>query len=326
MDCIEVKDLTKKFIRQKKMPGLWNSLKGLFIREKIENTAVDRVSFSIGKGEIVGFLGPNGAGKTTTLKMLSGILYPTGGEAKVLGYTPWERKEDFKKKIGMVMGQKQQLLWDLPAADSFELFKELYGIEDKVFREHLDKLVKLLAVEDILNVQVRQLSLGQRMKMEIIAALIHKPVVLFLDEPTIGLDVVSQKSIRDFFRHYNKEENTTIILTSHYMQDIKELCERVIIINNGGIIYDDLLQKLMSGRANNKIITAILKEEAGKEPDFSKFGEVIEVRGKNLKIAVSSENVVEATSKMIAELHVEDISIADPEADDVIRDLFNNAK
>lgn len=326
MDCIEVKDLTKKFIRQKKMPGLWNSLKGLFIREKIENTAVDRVSFSIGKGEIVGFLGPNGAGKTTTLKMLSGILYPTGGEAKVLGYTPWERKEDFKKKIGMVMGQKQQLLWDLPAADSFELFKELYGIEDKVFREHLDKLVKLLAVEDILNVQVRQLSLGQRMKMEIIAALIHKPVVLFLDEPTIGLDVVSQKSIRDFFRQYNKEENTTIILTSHYMQDIKELCERVIIINNGGIIYDDLLQKLMCGRANNKIITAILKEDVEKEPDFSKFGEVIEVRGKNLKIAVSSENVVEATSKMIAELHVEDISIADPEADDVIRDLFNNAK
>ena len=326
MEVIKVKNLTKIFKRQRKLPGFMNTLKSIFSRETVMTVAVDKVCFSIEQGEIVGFLGPNGAGKTTTLKMLAGILFPSSGEAEVLGYVPWERKEDFKKKIGMVMGQKQQLLWDLPAADSFELFKEIYGLKDEEYKEHLGKLVSLLEVEDIMNVQVRQLSLGQRMKMEIIAALLHKPVVLFLDEPTIGLDVVSQKNIRDFFREYNKENGTTIILTSHYMQDIKELCERVIIINNGSIIYDDPLQKLMSGKTNSKIITAILKEEIKAGTDFGKYGELIEAKGKNLKIATSSENVVETTSKMIADLGVEDISIADPEADDVIRELFNNAK
>lgn len=243
--AIEVKNLSKTYEYYKKQPGLLASVKGLFSREKLYTEAVKEINFNIEEGELVGFLGPNGAGKTTTLKILSGILYPSGGEAKVLGHIPWKRQKEYQKQFALVMGQKNQLWWDLPAMESFVLNKEIYEVPDKEFKENLEELTELLDVKDILDVQVRKLSLGQRMKCELIAALLHKPKVLFLDEPTIGLDVVAQKNIRDFIKKYNKEEKTTIILTSHYMEDISQLCQRIIIIDLGRIVYDGRLDDLM---------------------------------------------------------------------------------
>lgn len=238
MSIIEVKNLTKDYEYYKKAPGIWNSVKSLFYREKLYTEAVKNISFSVDEGELVGFLGPNGAGKTTTLKMLSGILYPTSGDALVLGYTPWERKKQYQKQFSIVMGQKNQLWWDLPAMDSFILNKEIYEVPDNQFSKTIDELAELLDIKDILDVQVRKLSLGQRMKCELIAALLHQPRVLFLDEPTIGLDFASQKKMREFIKTYNEQKKTTILLTSHYIEDIKALCKRVIIIDHGEIKYD----------------------------------------------------------------------------------------
>lgn len=245
MPIIEVKNLSKTYEYYKKQPGLLASVKGLFRREKLYIEAVKEINFNIEEGELVGFLGPNGAGKTTTLKMLSGILYPSGGEARVLGHIPWKRQKEYQKQFALVMGQKNQLWWDLPAMESFILNKEIYEVPDKEFKYNLAELTELLDVKDILDIQVRKLSLGQRMKCELIAALLHKPKVLFLDEPTIGLDVVAQKNIRDFIKKYSQEEKTTIILTSHYMEDISQLCRRIIIIDLGRIIYDGRLDDLM---------------------------------------------------------------------------------
>ncbi|MDP3043244.1 MAG: ABC transporter ATP-binding protein [bacterium] len=245
MPIIEVKNLSKTYEYYKKQPGLLASVKGLFRREKLYVEAVKEINFNIEEGELVGFLGPNGAGKTTTLKMLSGILYPSGGEARVLGHIPWKRQKEYQKQFALVMGQKNQLWWDLPAMESFILNKEIYEVPDKEFKYNLAELTELLDVKDILDIQVRKLSLGQRMKCELIAALLHKPKVLFLDEPTIGLDVVAQKNTRDFIKKYNKEKKTTIILTSHYMKDISQLCQRVIIIDLGRIIYDGRLDDLI---------------------------------------------------------------------------------
>ena len=254
MPIIEVKNLSKTYEYYKKQAGLWNSVKSLFHREKLFTKAVKKVSFSIDEGELVGFLGPNGAGKTTTLKMLSGILYPTSGEATVLGYTPWKRQSAFQKQFALVMGQKNQLWWDLPAMESFLLNKEIYEVPEKQFRATLDELTTLLDIEKLLDVPVRKLSLGERMKCELVAALLHSPKVLFLDEPTIGLDVVSQHNIRQFLKSYNKEKKTTIILTSHYMEDVEALCERVVIVNHGIIMYDGALQKLVDTHINHKIL------------------------------------------------------------------------
>jgi len=323
MNSISVQDLTKVFVRQKKLPGLVNSIKGLFYRETIRKAAVDHISFDIEPGHIVGFLGPNGAGKTTTLKMLAGILYPTSGKVSILGFTPWERKEEFKKNIGMVMGQKQQLVWDLPAMDSFELFREIYEIPTANYKKQLDRLVTLLDVEDILNIQVRQLSLGQRMKLEIIAALLHRPSVLFLDEPTIGLDIVAQKNIRDFIKSYNAEEKTTILLTSHYMQDVKELCERIIVVNHGQIVYDDKLSKLIADHLQFKILDIVFSEPY--KGALEKYGQIIECLDLSAKILVKCDEAVPITTRILNELPIEDINIAEPEAEEVIRELFKNA-
>lgn len=254
MPIIEVKNLSKTYEYYKKQPGLLASVKGLFKREKLYVEAVKEINFNIEEGELVGFLGPNGAGKTTTLKILSGILYPSGGEAKVLGYTPHKRQKEYQKQFALVMGQKNQLWWDLPAMESFILNKEIYEVPDKEFKDNLAELTELLDVKDVLDIQVRKLSLGQRMKCELIAALLHKPKVLFLDEPTIGLDVVAQKNIRDFIKKYNQEEKTTIILTSHYMEDISQLCKRIIIIDLGRIIYDGRLDDLMKKYASHKLL------------------------------------------------------------------------
>ena len=317
---IKIENLTKVFKRQKKLPGFMNSVKGLFKSEKIIKKAVDDISFEVKEGEIVGFLGPNGAGKTTTLKMLAGILYPTSGSAEVAGYTPWDRQDDFKKKIGLVMGQKQQLIWDLPAADSYELFKVIYELPEKQFRDHMNRLVDLLDVRDILNIQVRQLSLGQRMKMEIIAALLHKPKILFLDEPTLGLDFISQQNIRNFFREYNKEEKTTVLLTSHYMEDVKALCERVVIINNGKVVYNDLLDKLVKEGFNTKLIRITLSQKCDK--DLKQFGKVVKKDDLFAEILVPYKDSANVAKDILNELPVDDITIEDPEAEDVIKELF----
>jgi len=251
---IEVKNLNKEFVFKKKDIGLKSSLKSFLKDKKHTKKAVNNVSFSIGEGEIIGFLGPNGAGKTTTLKMLSGILFPTSGQASVMGYTPWERNNAFKKQISIVLGQKNQLWWDLPANESLDLNKFIYKIDDSVYKKTLNELCDLLKVNELLDVQVRNLSLGERMKMELIAALMHKPKVIFLDEPTIGLDMIAQKNIREFLKYYNQQEKTTIMLTSHYLEDIENLCKRTIVINHGEIVYDGALSSVNGQLAQKKLI------------------------------------------------------------------------
>src|SRR5438270_2081009 len=245
MSVIEVQGLTKSFRTYKKNPGLSGAIKGLFHREYEMTLAVKDVSFAIEEGELVGFLGPNGAGKTTTLKMLSGLLYPTSGAARVLGYVPWERKDGYRRQFALLLGQKNQLWWDLPARESLELNAKIYGIPEATLEKTVAEMTELLAVRDKLNVMVRELSLGERMKMELIASLLHQPKVLFLDEPTIGLDVVSQKTVREFLRSYNATHKITVLLTSHYMADIRELCRRVIIIHRGKIFFDGALSDVL---------------------------------------------------------------------------------
>src|SRR5215213_4246346 len=274
MPAIVTRQLTKVYRTYKKKPGLAGAVRGLFSREYEETRAVDGVSFEIEEGELVGFLGPNGAGKTTVLKMLSGLLNPTSGEARVLGFVPWERSNELKRQFSLVMGQKNALWWDLPAQESLELNRAIYGIERGRFKKVVDGLSELLEVQDKMNVMVRELSLGERMKMELISALIHEPRVLFLDEPTIGLDVVSQKRVREFLRLYNEEHRIVTMLTSHYMQDIQELCERVIIIDHGKIFFDGPLDAIIDRFSSAKLIKLTFGE--GAACDFSRFGEVVE--------------------------------------------------
>lgn len=322
MKIIEVQNLTKVYDYYKKQPGLVASIKSLFKREKLFTEAVKNVSFDIEEGELVGFLGPNGAGKTTTLKMLSGILHPSSGSATVLGFTPHKRQKEYQKQFALVMGQKNQLWWDLPAMESFILNKEIYEVSDEDFKANLDELVELLDIKDILDVQVRKLSLGQRMKCELVAALLHKPKVLFLDEPTIGLDVVAQKNIRDFLKKYNKQNKTTIILTSHYMEDIKELCERVIIIDHGEIGFDGNLDELVKSTASEKILKLEFENKVAKS-DVEKFGEIKQFDPYSVELAVNREEIRQIASKVLdSNLPISDIAISEVPIDDVIRKVF----
>ena len=323
MSLIQVKNLNKTYEYYKKQPGLLASFKGLFRRDKLFTEAVKNISFSIEEGELVGFLGPNGAGKTTTLKMLSGILYPTSGEAVVLGHKPWEREKAYQLQFALIMGQKNQLWWDLPPMESFILNKEIYEVGDKEFKRNLDELVELLEVKDIMDVQVRKLSLGQRMKCELITALLHKPRVLFLDEPTIGLDVVAQKNIRDFIKKYNQETKTTIILTSHYMEDIKELCKRVIIINHGEIIYDGALSDLIQKYAPYKELKLTFDEGKISKDDLKKYGTVDQFNKFGANVQVDRTRVKEVASKLLSsKLPIDDIIIDEIDIDKVIRRIF----
>jgi ABC-2 type transport system ATP-binding protein len=320
---IEVTQLTRIFRTYKKQPGFWGGVKGLFRREFEETAAAKDISFSIGEGEFVGFLGPNGAGKTTTLKMLSGLIYPTSGTARVAGYDPTRRENAYRRIFALVMGQKNQLWWDLPAIESFHLLRAIYGLPADQFKTTLDELVALLGVEPKLNVMVRELSLGERMKMELIAALLHRPRVLFLDEPTIGLDVVSQKAVRQFLRDYNRRYRVTILLTSHYMADIKELCERVIVIHKGRKIYDGALDRLESaGGARKKIITFV---PAGNFPDGWQSRHGTTTRGDDGKytLRVPGENVVAVSQEVLSAGPVADITIEDVPLEDVIAELFS---
>ncbi len=319
---IQVKKLSKTYEYFKKAPGLAGSLKSLFWREKLYNEALKGISFEIEEGELVGFLGPNGAGKTTTLKILSGILYPTSGDAVVLGHAPWRREPAYQKQFSIVMGQKNQLWWDLPAQESFILNREIYEIDPGTYQHNLGELLELFDIKEIIDVPVRKLSMGQRMKCELAAALLHSPKVLFLDEPTIGLDIISQEKIRDYIREYNTIKKTTVLLTSHYMRDIERLCRRVIVINNGTIVYDGSVDDLMHSYADHKVIRLTFSHEY-KEDNLGKYGEVVERSGLTVVLKASKKDIARSTATILSELPVEDLSVEEVEIEEVIRKIFN---
>lgn len=318
---IQVNNLTKTYEYFKKEPGLAGSLKSLFWREKLYNEALKGISFELEEGELVGFLGPNGAGKTTTLKILSGILYPTSGEAEVLGYVPWKRDPAYQRRFSIVMGQKNQLWWDLPAQESFILNREIYEIDPKTYTNNLEELTELFEIKDIIDVPVRKLSMGQRMKCELVAALLHSPKVLFLDEPTIGLDILSQDKIRNYIQSYNRLKKTTVILTSHYMRDVERLCSRVIVINNGAIIYEGSVDDLMHTYADHKIIRLRFYREF-EEDGLDKYGEVVERNGLNVVLKTGKEDIARSTARILSELPVEDLSVEEVEIEEVIKKIF----
>jgi ABC-2 type transport system ATP-binding protein len=323
MALIEVQGLTKAFRTYKKEPGFGGAVRGLFHRRYEKTIAVDQVNFTIEEGELVGFLGPNGAGKTTTLKMLSGLLYPTAGTARVLGYVPWERQDGYRRQFALLLGQKNQLWWDLPARESLLLNGKIYGIPTADFDRTVGELTELLTVRDKLDVMVRELSLGERMKMELIASLLHQPRVLFLDEPTIGLDVVSQKTVREFLRNYNSRQKTTIILTSHYMADIQELCKRVIIIDKGKIFFDGKLAEILDRFADFKILT-ISWEIGASFPalDFAHYGQLIEQSPNRVQLKVKRDSAIAVCKELLDKVPVNDIDIQDVPIEEVIRQIF----
>src|SRR3990167_2469876 len=317
MAVIKVDKLCKYYQVYQKEPGLTGSLKSLFARKYYDVKAVDDISFEIEEGELIGFIGPNGAGKTTTLKTLSGLLYPTSGEVSVLGYKPWERKAQFQKQFALVMGQKNQLCWDLPPIETFELNKAIYEIPQAQYEVTLKKLVKLLDIKDILNVQVRKLSLGQRMKCELVAALLHNPKVLFLDEPTIGLDVVMQKVMRDFIKEYNTTLGATILLTSHYMDDVKELCKRVIIIDHGKKLFDGKLQDIIDKYAKNKILSVVFAKETDQKK-LETIGKVKSFEFPSATILVPRKEASRLAAKILGDFSIADLNIEEPPIEGII--------
>lgn len=320
---IIVEGLTKNFEFTEKTPGFLEGLKSLITPTKKTVQALKFVSFTIKQGELVGFIGPNGAGKTTTLKVLSGLLYPSSGFVQVLNYDPWERNPKFLKQISLVMGQKNQLWWDLPARDTFELNKAIYEIPDGKYKETLEELIKILEVEKLLNTQIRRLSLGQRMRLELIAALLHKPKVLFLDEPTIGLDVVAQQKIRDFIYDYNKRYNATIILTSHNMDDLTDLAKRIIVIDKGKLLFDGNLSDLTSKFARKKIIKVYL----GKSTDVKRFADIGEVKRYNypqVVLSVPREASAIAAAELLQNFPITDLTIEEEPIEDIIRKVFKD--
>ncbi len=321
---IEAQNLGKQYPIYRKAPGLWGTVKALFHRTyEIVNAARD-ITFTVREGELVGFLGPNGAGKTTTMKMLSGIIEPTTGTARVLGFTPYERRPAYQHQFSLIMGQRNQLLLALPAMDSFRMIQAIYEIPQPLFHARLDELVLALDAKDFLDIQVRKLSLGQRMKCELIAALLHQPKVLFLDEPTIGLDVIAQKNIREFIKKYNRENKTTILLTSHYMEDIEELCDRVIIISKGSIIYDGRLDDLIRRHAPHKLLRISFTGEGAGREVLSSFGRVTEYQPHACIIEVPRDEATKIAAKILgAGLPIDDLLIDEVAVDDIIRTIFS---
>jgi ABC-2 type transport system ATP-binding protein len=321
---IQVENLSKDFTVHRKQPGLMGSIRSLFHREPFVKHAVRGVSFRIGEGEIVGLVGANGAGKTTLVKMLSGIIHPTGGTMSVLGHDPWKRDNDFRRQIALIMGQKAQLWWDLPAADCFLLLKEIYQIPEDRYRETLDWLCECLRVKDEINIQIRRLSLGERMKMELIAALLHRPRVVFLDEPTIGLDLSAQRAIREFLLRYREEHKPAMILTSHYMEDIERLCERIIIIRDGSFVYDGPLDRVVRSYANHKLLVAHLRP-AGDTPlpdPASLPGEVQESGPDVIRVKVERDRVTECAQALLSGWPVADLNIEEVDIGTVIEQIF----
>ncbi|OIN89605.1 ABC transporter [Candidatus Beckwithbacteria bacterium CG22_combo_CG10-13_8_21_14_all_01_47_9] len=323
MAVIEVSNLKKYYQVFQKEPGLAGSIKSLFKRKYETVKAVDDVSFSIDAGELVGFIGPNGAGKTTTLKVLSGLLYPTAGQVSVLGYTPFDRKPAFQKQFSLVMGQKNQLWWDLPALDSFLLNKEIYEVPRVQFDQTFADLVTMLDLTKVIKVQVRKLSLGQRMKCELVAALLHQPKVLFLDEPTIGLDVVMQQKIREFIKDYNQKYQATIILTSHYMDDVKELCDRVIIIDKGKIFFDGKLSEIIKKYADRKTLEVVFDRPMEKK-NFAtiRAAKIKTFTPKRTVFTVKREKVNQIAAELLKSFPVVDLNITESSIEDIIREVF----
>lgn len=320
MPAISVNDLSKTYKVYRKREGLAASITGLFRREYNVVRAVRGVSFSIDQGEMVAFLGPNGAGKTTTLKLLSGLIYPSAGSATVLGHVPWKRENAYRRRFSLIMGQKNQLWWDLPAQESFRLHKEIYRISDENFQRRLDELTSLLEVKKLVAQPVRELSLGERMRMELIAALLHSPDVLYLDEPTIGLDVVSQRKVQEFLRYYQRERQITVLLTSHYMKDVEALCKRAIIIDGGRVRHDGPLADIVDRFSKTKVIGI---QFGGTPPsDLARYGTVLESSAPRIRLEVPRNQIPEVLSALLAQYTVEDISVEDRPLEEVIAELF----
>ncbi|MCB0145195.1 MAG: ATP-binding cassette domain-containing protein [Caldilineaceae bacterium] len=314
-------NLSKTYLVPERDAGVMAAARSLVQRRHRAIKAVDQVSFRVEPGEVVGFLGPNGAGKTTTLKMLSGLLHPTSGMGRVLDYEPWQRQREFLKVITLVMGQRNQLNWDIPASDSFELNRVIYRVPPEQYQQTLEELVELLELGPLINKPVRNLSLGERMKCEIAAALLHRPQVLFLDEPTIGLDVTAQRRIREFIREYNRRHNATILLTSHYMADVEALCKRIVVIHHGRILFDGPLAELVKRFSPHKTI-AVELEHPIELNQYADFGEVVTQDDGRLMLRVPKADTAKVAGRLLAELPVSDLTIEDPPIEEVIEQVF----
>jgi ABC-2 type transport system ATP-binding protein len=324
MAVIEIEGLAKSYRVYQKREGLGAAVSGLFRRQHRLVEAVRGIDLQVEQGEFVAFLGPNGAGKTTTLKLLSGVISPSGGAARVMGFVPWRRENAYRRRFALVMGQKNQLWWDLPAAESFRLHQQIYRIERGRFEQTRDALTEMLGVRELLSQPVRELSLGERMKMELIAALLHSPEVLFLDEPTIGLDVVAQHNIQVFLKQYQQERQVTILLTSHYMKDVVALCRRVVIIAAGRIIYDGSLAGIVDQFAGHKIISLQMLD--GQTPaNLDRYGELLASEPPQIKLRVDRSVVPQVLSSILANHSVVDVSVEDPPLEEVIAGMFTQA-
>ncbi len=323
---IDVRGLAKHYQVHRRPPGLAAALRSVLRRRYETVKAVDGIDFSVREGERVGFLGPNGAGKTTTLKMLSGLLHPTAGDVRVAGHVPRRREPEFLKAITLVMGQKQQLIWDLPPAETFAMNRAIYEIPRATYDETLRELVTLLELGDLVEKPTRQLSLGERMKCELAAALLHRPRVLFLDEPTIGLDVSMQATVRAFVRAYNERFGATVILTSHYMEDVVQLCPRVIVIDRGRLIYDGDLRALSQRLRPDKRIVVRFADGAARAEDLARFGQVVSTESGQATIQVPSDEVSGAVARMLGALPVADLTVEDPPLEEVLSELFRSSR
>jgi len=319
MAAIEARNLGKIYQVPEKAPGLWGAFKSLFHRRFRDVPALIEADFSIEEGELVGFLGANGAGKTTTLKILSGLLHPSSGQATVLGFIPWERRSEFQKSFALVMGHRTQLWWELPAQETFRLNKEIYEIPDAEYEETLDELVDLLELQDCMPVPVKKLSLGQRMKAELAVSILHRPKVLLLDEPTLGLDVLAQKKLRQFILEYNRRRKATVLLTSHNMDDVVELCKRVLIIERGRIVYDGSLRQVVERYATHKVIRADFGAEP---PDLASLGRVIEKDGTRAALEVPRAEVSQRASELLSQFNIADLTIEETPVQEVVRRIF----
>jgi ABC-2 type transport system ATP-binding protein len=318
---IEVRELRKEYKVHRRPPGLGASLRSIFVRRHDVVKAVDGISFSVGAGERVGFLGPNGAGKTTTLKVLSGLLHPTAGKVRVAGFVPSRREVEFLKSITLVMGQKQQLLWDLPPAETFALNRAVYEIPRAEFESRVRELVDLLDIGGVVEKPTRQLSLGERMKCELAASLLHRPRVLFLDEPTIGLDVTMQGTVREFIRAYNERHGATVVLTSHYMDDVLALCPRVVVIDHGRLIYDGDLRRLSREVRPEKRVLVRLGQPV-QETELARFGDVVSSLDGQAVLRVPGDEVAGVVGRLLASLPVVDLTVEEPPLEDVMKELF----
>ena len=323
--AVETRALRKTYVQPKREAGMLGSVKSLFKGDKTEVEAVVGIDLRLERGERVGFLGPNGAGKTTTLKMLSGILFPTSGEARVLGFEPWKRDPAMLRRMALVMGNKQQLWWDLPAMDSFAVLKEIYEVPDDLYKKRLDRLVEELDLAAKIHTQVRRLSLGERMKCELVAALLHGPEVVFLDEPTLGLDVVSQKRMRDFLKEQQREDGTTLLLTSHYMQDVTELCDRVVVIDRGRIVFEGTLEQMSSKFSDTRRVRLTLERPVLSE-DLEGYGRIVENEGHTVALDVPRAETAKATAALLSAFPVADVAIEETDVEDVLRAMFAESK